>query len=132
VVKCDTGTSDNNTGIQAVCISAFNYFGGSNEKLFTAIRPIITSNGAITPSVAINTDFDLTSPSNVAAFSNVNFTPWYSPWYSPWSSSNQTRKDWQSVNGYGFTGAVAMAVNSKNANISWQSTDVVFKVGQTF
>jgi hypothetical protein len=132
VVKCDTGNSDNNVGIQAVCISAFNYFGGSNEKLFTAIRPIITSNGAITPSVAINTDFDLTSPSNVAAFSNVNFTPWYSPWYSPWSSSNQTRKDWQSVNGYGFTGAVAMAVNSKNADISWQSTDVVFKVGQTF
>lgn len=132
VYRCDYGNDDDGTGIQAVCISAFNYFGSAAEKLFTAIRPIITSNGAITPSMQVNVDFDTTAPSNVVSFSNTNFTPWYSPWYSPWSASNQTRKDWQSVNGYGFTGSVAIAVNSKKAEIAWQSTDVVFKIGQTF
>jgi len=132
VYKCDYGTSDDGANIVADCQQAFQYFGSSAQKLFTAARPIIQSNGAVRPSFAINVDYDTTKPTGVSTFNNANFTPWNSPWYSPWSIANQVRKDWLSVTGYGFSGGPRMSVSIKRGKVSWQSTDIVFELGGVF
>lgn len=131
VYQCDVGHDDDGANIVADCQQAFQYFGSTQQKLFTMARPIIQSNGVINPAFAVNLDYDLTQPLNTSTFTSASFTPWYSAWFSPWSSSNQIRKDWQSLNGIGFSAAPRILLSVKLATVSWQSTDIVFQTGGT-
>jgi len=135
VVQCDVGQNDEGAAITADTGQAFNYFGQSGvQKRFTAARPIISANAAITPSLIMNINFDDTAPTNVISFSNTAFSQWNtSPWNtSPWSSSNKIRSDWQSIYGIGFCGSPRIAISAKNAIVTWQSTDIVYEPGGTF
>lgn len=129
VYQCDTGLTDDGAAINVVALQAFQNFGTPSQKQFTLGRPILTSNAAFRPAFSIQTDYNTTPPKLRANFSVSKFTPWNSPWGSPWSSPTLIRKDWQSVGGIGFTGAPALAFASKNAVVSWQSTDICFTSG---
>lgn len=129
VYQADTGFTDNGGPITATCVQAPQYFDSTEQKQFTMARPIMYSNASVRPAFQINTDFDLSTPTMQSTFTNVNQTPWGSPWGSPWSSVSKIKKDWQNVYGVGFTGAPAMSLSIKNAQLNWQSTDVCFIKG---
>lgn len=132
VVRADYGTSDDSASITADCQQAFSYFGdaGSNKR-FTMARPILQSNGQITPTLIINTNFETGAPLSLLSFSVTTFSPWnVSPWNtSPWSQGNQTRSDWQSVAAIGFSGAAHVGLSVKGAYANWQSTDILYEAG---
>ena len=129
VYLCDYLNSDNGANINAVCIQAPSYFGSHAEKQFTMARPVMTSNGPVKPSFQINTDFNLSAPTNQIYFSSAAFTFWGAPWYSNWSTINQVFKNWVSVNGTGYAGSPALAIAVNGATVSWQATDIAYLPG---
>ena len=132
VFSCDTGSTDAGGNINAVCIQAPNYFGSHANKQFTMARPVMTANGQVSPSFQINTDFSVTVPANQNTFSAGAYTYWNSPWNSPWSPISQVYKNWQTVNGIGYSGSPALAIVVNNASVNWQSTDIAFIPGGVF
>ena len=129
VYQGDTGDSDNGNPIYCEAIQAPNYFGTHSEKQFTMARPILSSNGPITPAFQINTDYNFSTPTNQNNYVTAQFTPWGSPWYSPWSAVNQIYKSWLSTNSIGYSGAPAIAFSVNGAYVTWQATDVAFTPG---
>jgi hypothetical protein len=63
VYKAENGNDDNGAAIMADVMPAYSYFAAPGlQKLFTAVRPIITCNGAFNPSIGLSTDFSQASP----------------------------------------------------------------------
>lgn len=132
VYECDTGMNDDGNPIQAFGKPAFSYFGfKGRQKYFTMARPIFDLTGQVLASIVMNVDFENRNPdSSYSVIAVSNTSPWNtSPWNtSYWSQPAAIIKDWQTVNGVGFAGALSIYTSSL-ISLSWQSTDYVYEVG---
>lgn len=138
VFKADIGNVDSTfsggsyTTISAFVKPAFSYFGAmGQQKYFTMARPIFTLQGSVYAAIAMNVDFDNNIPNiNYAQIGATGGSAWdVSPWdVSPWGGDNNINKDWQTVNGIGFSGALSIAVYA-STQLAWQSTDYVYQIG---
>lgn len=115
--------------IQGDLMPAYNYFGGMDQqKQFTMARPVVNSNGNPMISVALNVDFERKTPTPVDSVA-ITGTPWGSPWGSPWSSVLKIIKNWITVSGIGYCGALHMRTRTSGISISVNSIDYAFKRG---
>ncbi len=115
--------------IQGDLMPAYNYFGGTaQEKQFTMARPVVNSNGNPIISVSLNTDFERKTPTPVDSTA-ITGTPWGSPWGSPWSSVMKILKNWISVSGIGYCGALHIRTRTDGISIAVNSIDYAFKRG---
>lgn len=132
VYKADFGQSDNGANINWVVQQAYSYFGSRGQiKQFTMARPIIQSNGDITPSILVNVDFERRRTTAPGSFAAAGGSVWdVAPWdTSDWNSGDNIIKRWQSVTGVGYSASLRMVGESQGITCAWLSTDFVFKPG---
>lgn len=137
VYQCDTGNTDatgvsTSINITSYAKPAFSYFKArGQEKLFTMARPIFQLNGSVQAALSLDTDFNATVPNfSYASLTAGGGSPWdVSPWdVSPWSGDIQIIKDWQTVNGIGFSASLNVGIVS-SVDLGWQSTDYAYQMG---
>jgi hypothetical protein len=121
VYKADAGPNDNGADIVADMACAWNYFGDHGRlKRFTMIQPIITSDGLVAPSIALNTDFRETTPSGAGALSTTGSLLWDEfDWDEAyWPDDATTSSAWQSVAALGRCASVRIRIvaNADSSN----------------
>lgn len=131
VVQADVGTDDNASNISTDCQQAYSYFEEQGRiKRFTMARPIFQAQGKVTAAIALNVDFNSQLPTSTPSFSGSTGSPWGSPWNtSPWGSAVGLVKEWQTVTGLGYAGALRMQLAVQGFTPQWMSTDYVFEPG---
>jgi hypothetical protein len=124
--------ADNSTNINAEALQAFSDFGSGNQKWFKEARPIISTDS---PSLGIllglNTDFDQTAPTGTPTFTASTSATWgTSTWGTgTWGGGMTLKKNWQTIGGIGYTGALHIISASKSANMRWQATTYLYENG---
>ena len=132
VYKADTGTSDNGANINTDVQQAFSYFGSpGQQKHFKMVRPLFLTEGAVSPAIKLNVDFEQKSPSGTPSFTANSSSPWdTSPWdTTSWASGDTITKQWQTVTGIGYSAGVRITTASKDITLKWQATDIVYALG---
>ena len=127
-----SGFVDDVNNITGKCLQAFNYFDTRGvKKIFTRARPSIFSNGFPAISVGVNVDFSLAESLSPLAYVPATAALWDTAIWdtSVWGSDLEIQNNWQGVTGVGFCGGLALQSTSKNINIQWAATDVVFQLG---
>ena len=95
------------------------------------VRPIFTTNGNLSPSVVMNTDFQQSRTNAPPSYSGAGGAEWDTAIWdvSAWTSGDAIRKNWQGVTGVGYCGGLRMVTQTSNLSCRWQATDVLFEVG---
>lgn len=136
VYQAETGNDDNGTAISATVTTAYSYFGAVGvNKMFTAVRPIITANGTFAPSIGVVLDFQGGTPSSTPQLSTASSTPVWntSPWNTtPWGSVYITNRNWEWIGGVGFSAAMVMQSQTKGMSVTWAATDWLLERGGVF
>jgi hypothetical protein len=130
VYKADTGTSDNNTAINADALPAWSMLGSSNNKQLTAYRNLMTIGlDSVNVSTAVGIDFDVPNTTYTETVDTPAATPWGSPWGSPWSQEDTVYNDWKSENTFGRYFAQRVKISTGTTAVEWHSSDYVFQIG---
>jgi hypothetical protein len=135
VMKAFDGTSDAGTAINGEALQAFSYMGTSNLKYFQMARPVIASDtSSLGILLGLNVDYDTTPPIGIPTFSTLTVGTWdLGLWdVGVWGGDLQIRKDWQTIGGIGYSGALHMKTQSSTANVQWFSTDYTFQIASGF
>jgi hypothetical protein len=135
VYKAFTGNSDNGIAIPGEALQAFSYMGTSNIKYFQMARPIIATDAStLGLLLGFNIDFDITPPSGTPTFSGSGSGTWDNAIWDTgtWGGALTIRKDWQTIGGVGYTGALHMKTLSVGANIEWSGTNYTYQAGSGF
>lgn len=134
VYKAEYGNDDNGSAITSDVMPAYSYFAAPGlQKLFTAVRPIITVNSAFSPAISLSVDFAQSSVSSTPSLSSgTNSPPWNtSPWNtSPWAFPIMTTRDWQWLGGIGFAATMRMQSLTRNISVEWSSTDYAWETSR--
>lgn len=133
VVKASEGNSDQGSNIVGNALPAFNYFKVRTQlKRWTMARPTISANNAIGVLLGLNVDFDQSTPSGVPTYSASTASQWGSAVWgqSTWGGSTAVKKDWQTLGGIGYCGAIHLIVSSNAAQVEWIANDYVWEPGQ--
>lgn len=104
VIKWDVGSGDNSTPITATVQTAFNYFSSRGHlKRWTMIRPILTTDGSVTPGVGLNIDFGTGAPVSVPSTVTSSGAMWdVALWdQATWPINSSVVANWTSVEGIG-------------------------------
>jgi hypothetical protein len=127
------GPSDRGESIEALASCAFVTPSSSYlSNMFTAIRPKIDADGAVTGMVGVDTDFIFGSQVTpiVDVTASDSLTPWGSPWGSPWGNSGSPDPTWFTITGVGRSVSVRFrASSSLSTNFRWFATDLLYKPG---
>lgn len=120
IYQWDYGSGDGDNSITATLQAAFNYFGSRGRlKRFGLIRPLITTDGAVTPGIGLNVDFgtgaNITQPSTVSAGgANWDDALWDD---ASWPLETAVKTSWRAIEGVGTCASVVMQViTTENGN----------------
>jgi hypothetical protein len=133
VCQADIGNSDDGANILAVCQQAFSYFGNAGQqKHFKMVRPVMFSEASISPSVRMNVDYQLNKTTGSGSYSGGGGAVWdVADWdTSDWDAGLQITQRWLGVSGVGYSGGLRLVVSSRGFSIKWQSSDIVYELGQ--
>jgi hypothetical protein len=135
VRKAWTGTSDVGEEIDSEVLQAFSYFGNRNrQKHFRMVRPILGWD--INPArirLGIDVDFQITTPTGeISPPTDSSVLIWdVGQWdVNVWGGDVDLNKDWYSVYGIGFAGALHMLVSSSSASMRYSSCDFLWEAGE--
>lgn len=141
VALADTGWFDipsaySSSGATAVAITgtskpAFSYFGSrTQQKHFKMVRPVISSEAQVDVALALNTDFEDRNPQAVSTPA-VTGSVWDEAVWdeAEWGSAAVIRRNWLSVSGIGYCGALAMRTSTKGVSVALNSIDYLFESG---
>ncbi len=110
----DQGSTDDNAVIAYDMELAFNYFGSHGTlKRWTMCRPLLTTDQTVSPSVALNVDFQQNAPLTVASTPATQSALWdQALWDNAlWASGLITQSNWITVPGIGYCASIRMAIN---------------------
>jgi hypothetical protein len=128
----DGGYADDGEPIRTKALQAFNYFETRGViKYFTRARPSIFSNGQPSVVIGINTDFQTADQTGAVSFSPTVAGLWnVGLWdVALWGSDVVITNNQSGVTGIGYSGAISFNSSSKNLQVQWASTDVVYQIG---
>lgn len=123
---------DNNVDISATARQAFNYFGARGQlKRWTAMRPILLTNGTLDIYAGLNVDFENVGSNSLITFAPSGFALWDTAVWDAdlWAGDTIPQKAWQGVNGIGYCAAPRLQTESGGINLSWVTTDIVMERG---
>lgn len=126
------GNEDNGANVNGDGKQAFNYFGiRGQQKRFSMMRPIISTNGSPAIQANINVDFDDTTPTAPISFTPISYGTWGTAvWGSAvWGQDDSIQKQWQGITGIGYCAAPRLVAQVKGMSVKWISTDMVFELG---
>jgi hypothetical protein len=125
--------ADNGNNIDADALQAFNYFQERGTlKRYTMARPIFRTNGNPAVNININLDFDTTDTSSAVSFTPTVYSTWdVALWdVGVWGGGLSVLKNWQGVNGVGYSAGIRLTTASSGIELTWVSTDLVFEAGE--
>lgn len=114
VYEADRGGSDNGNAISVDMYTAFNYFGQrGNLKRWTMLRPILTTDGQLSPGIALNVDFRSDAAISVPDSSLTPGAQWDEAVWDEdvWPADQRTIADWTTVSGIGYCASIRMKAN---------------------
>lgn len=132
VYQADTGANDSGNDIFFDGKTAFSYMDEPEAlKQFIMARPLISSQGVITPVIDCNVDFEDVQPTAAPTFAGAAGSPWdTSPWdTSPWGGGDLINRNWISVDGLGYAAALRFKVATNGVGVKWASTDWMYLPG---
>lgn len=120
--------SDFGNAIQASLKPAFSYFGTQATKMFTMVRPIITSDSAVSYNLIMNYDFKDSGGTVNTIVANSD-TLWSVAWDVAWSAGEYTQNTWKSVTGTGYAATPRIDFAYRGSTFKVQSFDYVWQNG---
>jgi len=131
VVKAWDDDDDNGSNITADIVPAFNYFGSFTQKRFTMARPIFSSTGTPGVLMGMNTDFSTTDPSGTPTLTSTAGDVWDTGVWDTavWGGDFLIQRNWQSINGIGFSASLHLQMTTNAHEVRWLSYDVVYEDG---
>lgn len=132
VVKAWTGNADLGVNIVGEAKQAFSDFGAPGvQKQFKLARPTLQTDASPGILIAMNVDYQDTSPTGVLSAGAVGAPTWNgSTWGGTvWQGGITTSRQWESISGIGIVGAFRMKIATKDARVRWSATDVVYEPG---
>lgn len=133
VFKGFTGNSDNGANIVAKVKQAYTYLSSTaQQKHVKMLRPVVKSDANISLNVAISVDFETTENFIIINTPAIAEGIWDSSlWDSAvWATDLTTRKDWTTVpTKEGYCIAVLLRVQTNNAKVIWNATDLLYERG---
>lgn len=127
----DTGRNDDGAQIFGSGMPAFSYLKTNRQKRATMVRPVLLTDGPVTPALGLNVDFSNNLPTGTTTFSTTAGAIWdTAKWdVGMWSSNPTVQKNWQTVYGVGFTFALYMQIATTVSSVQWLSTDFLIEDG---
>lgn len=121
--------SDNGEPIPWRLQMAYNKCGGSNNKVFTMVRPLLITVPGYRPGIALSFNYDTTPANPPAPLATGEGSYWdEAEWdVASWGTDTEDVSLWQSVAGEGRSVSVAMAGRSLEAPIEFNEIDVMFE-----
>lgn len=144
VYQWDYDSSDDGETITALAQGAFNYLGARGQnKRFTLMRPILITDGAVTPGVGINVDFATNGYVSSPTILEGSGAEWDSAIWDTdvWPAPNAAGATgiWQTVNGsLGYCVSVTVQVQTQETGfkqgvqLQWSSCDLMYEPGGPF
>lgn len=114
VYQADTTGTDVGATLAADMETAFNYYGvRGRQKRWMMCRPLLTTDGAVQPGLALNVDFQRNAPLSTPTTETQTLATWdVSRWDdASWVGEVSTEALWTTVTGLGYCASVRMAVN---------------------
>lgn len=133
VYKADDGYQDDGAVITGEAMQSWNYF-GSRERLkeWTASQVVFRTNAtSLVYGTNLQTDFNIGSEPATWGSTTTVSSPWGAgtPWGSPWASPVEAYTDWRSESAIGYNAALRLLVTTTGQEISWLSTNHMYKLG---
>lgn len=141
VWQWDTGSSDGNNAVTATVQTAFNYFKTRGKlKRWTMVRPILTTDGSVTPGVGLNIDFGSGAPVSIPSVVSTGGALWdVALWdQAIWPVNSATVANWTTVEGIGQCASIitrVSTVNNGQANgvvLQLNGWDLIAEPGKAF
>jgi hypothetical protein len=132
VYQADVGANDSGSDVVFDGKTAFSYMDAPDVlKKFLMARPILSSQGIITPAIICNHDFEDILPTDQPTFIGDGGSPWdTSPWdTSPWGGGDTLNRNWIGIEGFGYCAALRVKVALNGIGVKWASTDFMFEAG---
>jgi hypothetical protein len=94
-------------------------------------RPILSTNGNISPAVNLSVDFSTKTIPGSGTFSGAVGGVWGTATWgtSVWGGVDVTKAKWLSVNGIGYCASLNMRTNSKAITCRWNAWDLMYEQG---
>jgi hypothetical protein len=130
VYEADCQGFDEGSAIDFDVETAFNYCKTRGQKKqFTMCRPLLTSDGAVAPSLAINTDFDRNAIGSPVSFEQSGQAQWdVAVWdVDVWPTERTIIANWVTVPGTGNCASIRMS-GSIEAPAGQESGNFVFQI----
>ncbi len=146
VYQWDTGSgdyvdTDSETSITATVQTAFNYFESRGRlKRWTMVRPILTTDGSVTPGVGLNIDFGTGAPISIPSTVTSTGAQWdVALWDDAiWPLNSATVANWTTVEGIGQCASIiTQVVSSANGTdngvtLQLNGWDLIAEPGRAF
>lgn len=141
VFKWDIGSGDGANAITATVQTAFNYFGSRGHlKRWTMVRPILTTDGSVTPGVGLNIDFGTGAPISIPSTVSTGGALWdVALWdQAVWPINSSVVANWTTVEGIGQCCSIltkVSTVDNGSANgvvLQLNSWDLIAEPGRAF
>lgn len=134
VCKAWTGTSDKGANITGIAQQAYNYLmGGSQaQKQITMLRPIMTVTDAISLGLGLDVDFETGGYLSITATASSGAGIWDTDdWDTAvWGADTVIQKNWRTVAAKpGLCFAFRMQIVTASVEVTWQSTDFLYRIG---
>lgn len=125
--------SDNGSTISAVVQQAYSNFDFEENKRFLMAQPLFRGPSNYVPAVEIKLDFDISVASLPASVATTEASLWNVSYWnvSYWNQGATPNKRWQTLNGIGQFGSIAMKF-SLAADFSLNSINIMFEPGGYF
>lgn len=114
VYEADASGSDYLSNFTALMKTSFQYYGQRGvKKRWTMIQPLISTDGAVIPSIGLDTDFRTGAPLSLTTTVPVSSSLWNQMVWNldPWGQEQNTLIDWLSVSGLGQNAAINLRVD---------------------
>lgn len=127
--------------ITATVQTAFNYFDTRGHlKRWTMVRPILTTDGSVTPGVGLNIDFGTDAPISIPSTATTTAALWdVALWdVATWPSNSSVVANWTTVEGIGqccsiLTKVATVANGTANGVVlQLNSWDLIAEPGRSF
>lgn len=141
VNQWDYGSGDGLNAITATVQTAFNYFDSRGHlKRWTMVRPILTTDGSVTPGVGLNIDFGTDAPISIPSTATTVSALWdVALWdQAIWPQNSSVVANWTTVEGIGqccsIITKVATVANGTANGVTLQlnSWDLIAEPGKAF
>lgn len=113
-------------------LSSFQYFQAQTYgKLFTMVRPYLTTNGSPSILYSLNINQVLSEPTGSLSYTAPTGMVWGDMYWGSmfWGGGLTPITNWHTVGAFATSAGIRLKVQGNGSEVNWSSTDYVYKAG---